>query len=133
MSGVQRRRRRESGRYSWLQFLLRWSYGRWVQLLAFGDLLGSDGRPSQSKLAAFTVLAVGCFVGVWQAVHVERNAGAVGAATVTLILAGLSASFGIRTYNYFLSRTRVALEAKQLDVTMTQKPHATMDENEAGL
>ena len=39
---------------------LRWTYARWVQLLAHGDLLGPDGRPSQGKLAAFTAMAYGC-------------------------------------------------------------------------
>ena len=126
-----RRRRRESGRYSWLQFFLRWSYGRWVQLIAHGDLLGKDGRPSQSKLAAFTVLTTGCFCAIWQTIHAGKAG--VGGAIVTIIIAGLAASFGIRTFNHFLDRSHVALEAKQLDVTMTQKPHATMDENEAGL
>lgn len=40
--------------------LLRWTYARWVQLLAHGDLLGPDGRPSQGKLAACTAMAYGC-------------------------------------------------------------------------
>lgn len=38
---------------------LRWTYARWVQILAHGDLLGADGKPSQGKLAAATAMAYG--------------------------------------------------------------------------
>lgn len=116
-----RRRRREgseSGQRSPLHWLLRWTYARWVQALAHGDLLGRDGRPSQSKLAAFTVLATGCFCAIWQSVHGTEGAGTIGAATVTVILSGLAASFGIRTFNHFLDRSAIQLETKQLDETV---------------
>lgn len=40
----------------------RWAYARWVQVLAFFDLLGRDGRPSRTTLAGGLVLACGCYV-----------------------------------------------------------------------
>lgn len=115
--GLVVRRRRESGQRSWLQFSLRWGYGRWVQVLAHGDLLGRDGRPSQSKLAAFVVMMTGCFCAVWSTVRAPTGASSVGASIVTIIIAGLSASMGIRTFTHFLDRTQVQLESKQLDET----------------
>lgn len=42
----------------------RWVYARWRQSLAFGDLLGSDGRPSATKLMAFSV----CATVLWTAI-----------------------------------------------------------------
>jgi len=42
--------------------VLRWLYGRWIQVLAFGDLLGRDKRPSRTTLAAVTVLWCACYV-----------------------------------------------------------------------
>lgn len=113
-------RRADKGQGWILHVVLRWSYARWIQLLAHGDLLGRDGRPSQSKLAAFSVIATGLFCAIWQVTHCPpgtSTAGVVGAATVTIILAGLAASFGVRTFNHFLDRTSVKVESEQRDVT----------------
>lgn len=35
--------------------LFRWLYSRWRQVLAFLDLLGADGRPSATKMMAFSI------------------------------------------------------------------------------
>lgn len=36
--------------------VFRYLYARWRQILAFGDLLGEDGRPSATKLMALSVI-----------------------------------------------------------------------------
>lgn len=54
-------RRREREYAGWLQGFLRWTYARWLQVLAHGDLLGPDGRPSQGKMAAFTAMVYGFY------------------------------------------------------------------------
>lgn len=41
----------------------------WRQILSFGDLNGSDGRPSATKLVAFQVVQVVCTIGVIRAVN----------------------------------------------------------------
>lgn len=92
------RRDRESSGPGWQ--LLRWSYARWRQVIAHADLNGKDQRPSQSKLAAFLVVNVGCACALWQVAHGQN----VGASTVTIVLAGLSASFGMKMYGMFLQR-----------------------------
>lgn len=81
----------------------RWIYARWIQAIACGDLLGRDQRPSQSKLAAFTVVNVGCACALWQVTH----GGAVGGSVVTIVIAGLSASFGMKMFQLFLSRAAI--------------------------
>ena len=45
-----------------LHRFLRWTYARWVQVIAHGDLLGRDGKPSQGKLAAITVMGIGAWL-----------------------------------------------------------------------
>ena len=113
-----------------LHRVLRWSYARWVQILAHMDLLGRDGRPSASKLAAFTVLTTGCACAIYQVTHgppPATEAGAIGAATVTLVLAGLAASFGIRTFNHFLDRAAIGITAAQLDETKRAEDTKTLD------
>jgi hypothetical protein len=39
--------------------LLRWTYARWIQVLAHLDALGADGRPSQSKIVSYAALIYG--------------------------------------------------------------------------
>jgi hypothetical protein len=90
--------RREASGWGWSLF--RWTYARWRQIIAHADLNGKDQRPSQSKLAAFLVVNVGCICALWQVAHGQS----VGASTVTVILAGLSASFGMKMYGMFLQR-----------------------------
>jgi hypothetical protein len=82
--------------------LLAWGYARWCQLLEYGDLLGVDGRPSQSKLAAVTVLWVGAFIALWSVT--KHQATGPGAGAVTLVIAGLAASFGRSMLARFLER-----------------------------
>lgn len=89
---------RESSGWGWQA--LRWTYARWRQIIAHADLNGKDQRPSQSKLAAFLVVNVGCACALWQVAHGQS----VGASTVTIVLAGLSASFGMKMYGMFLQR-----------------------------
>lgn len=43
---------------AWLSYL----YLMFRQLLAFGDLLGKDGRPSSTKLAAVSIILAGHYV-----------------------------------------------------------------------
>ena len=92
------RMRRGEGGPAWR--LRRVAYARWIQLIACGDLLGKDKRPSQSKLAAFAVTNTGIFCAAWKVTH----GGEIGASIVTIVLAGLSASFGMKVYGMFLQR-----------------------------
>lgn len=59
--------------------VLRWTYARWVQILAHFDLLGPDGRPSFSKMA--TVFAL------WYALETPSD---------TVAIIALCAAFGPR-------------------------------------
>lgn len=107
--------------------MLRGIYARWIQLLAAGDLLGRDGRPSQSKLASFATLTVTLWCAFWQVTGpglfallrrpdgTPAIAGSIGAATGGLILAALCASFGRHMLDRYLSRTSVNLSASQQD------------------
>lgn len=47
----------------WISYI----YLIWRQLLAFGDLLGSDGRPSATKITAMLVTFVMCSIGIMSA------------------------------------------------------------------
>ena len=90
--------KRASSGFGWM--IGRWVYARWIQIIACGDLLGRDKRPSQSKLAAFAVTNTGIFCAIWNVTHGQ----AIGASNVTIVLAGLSASFGMKVYGMFLQR-----------------------------
>jgi hypothetical protein len=107
-----------------------WLYRRWIAVLHYLDLQGSDGRASQSKLAAFTVLwfGIGCAVFAlgW------RNAATPSGSVVTLVIAGLSASFGRSVLVQFLGRFSGKATAEDRTVTThsTRPPHDTMDQDE---
>jgi hypothetical protein len=91
--------------------LLRFSYARWIQIVAHGDLIGSDKRPSQSKLASFAVVNVGLVCALWQVTHGADVSGTV----MTIIIAGLCASFGRTVLTAFLQRGTFTLSRSESD------------------
>jgi hypothetical protein len=50
--------------YSRGGLVFRWLYSRWRQVLAFGDLLGADGRPSSTKLMSISIVATVLFTAI---------------------------------------------------------------------
>jgi hypothetical protein len=101
--------RRESSGWGWQ--VLRWSYARWIQIVAHADLIGSDKRPSQSKLASFAVVNVGLVCALWQVTHGADVSGTV----MTIVIAGLCASFGRTVLTAFLQRGTFTLSRSESD------------------
>jgi hypothetical protein len=50
-------------------FLFRFIYSRWKQILAMLDLLGTDGRPSSTKMMSFGMSMTVLFTAIHKTVH----------------------------------------------------------------
>ena len=97
--------------------LLRWLYGRWRQVLIFGDLAGADGRPSATKIAAALTLSVVLYISV--------RTLAVSGGTVTLTICVFAVLFGRQMFGQFLERWQGKTTVTQEDTTATI--NATVD------
>lgn len=53
-----------SNKYSRDGAIFRWLYLRWVQILEFADLLGTDGRPSGTKMMSFSISSTVLFTAI---------------------------------------------------------------------
>lgn len=49
--------------------VFRWIYARWRQILALADLLGTDGRPSATKMMAFGISCTVLFTGIVRSIR----------------------------------------------------------------
>ena len=49
--------------------VFRWIYSRWRQILALGDLLGTDSRPSSTKMMAFGMSCTVLFTAIHKTLH----------------------------------------------------------------
>lgn len=83
---------------------LRFVYARWRQILALLDCLGADGKPSQSKMAAYAVL----IVGLWRCSEI-------------LAIAGLAACFGRAMLSLFLNAWRGTSATVKQDLIVRQE------------
>lgn len=55
--------------YSRGGLLFRFLYSRWRQVLAFFDLLGTDSRPSSTKMMSFGISTTVLFTAIHQTIH----------------------------------------------------------------
>lgn len=84
-------------------------YLAWRSLLAFGDLLGRDGRPSSTKLAGFSIVMMGHYV-AFKTVSV----------TATILGAwslGIACLYGYRAFSAWLE-----FKHKKIDVLSGGEP-----------